>query len=189
MGSWREAVALSLLFQYENICILTSVLIMHIFVMSLHLNIPSFHVFFVLSTCSIVSLSAIFGLSIFNHSISSSFWLIVYVSLPFFCLVCKLQCTPWTHHCVSSRNSKSSHIEFRNATTVYFHPFHFPFFILILSYILEATQHIIFPFFFHFYFIIHMCIQGLVHFFPLPPPPPLPPTPPPPSPPSIEKEF
>jgi hypothetical protein len=28
-----------------------------------------------------------------------------------------------------------------------------------------------------------MCIQGLVHFSPLPPPPPLPPTPPPPSPP------
>jgi hypothetical protein len=27
-----------------------------------------------------------------------------------------------------------------------------------------------------------MCIQGLVHFSPLPPPPPLPPTPPPPSP-------
>jgi hypothetical protein len=32
-------------------------------------------------------------------------------------------------------------------------------------------------FFFHFSFIIHMCIQGLVHFSPLPPPPPLPPTP------------
>jgi hypothetical protein len=30
-------------------------------------------------------------------------------------------------------------------------------------------------FFFHFSFIIHMCIQGLVHFSPLPPPPPLPP--------------
>jgi hypothetical protein len=29
-------------------------------------------------------------------------------------------------------------------------------------------------------FIIHMCIQGLGHFFPLPPPPPLPPTLPPP---------
>jgi hypothetical protein len=41
-------------------------------------------------------------------------------------------------------------------------------------------------FFFHFSFIIHMCIQGLGHFSPLPPPPPLPPTPPPPSnPPSI----
>jgi hypothetical protein len=26
-------------------------------------------------------------------------------------------------------------------------------------------------FFFHFSFIIHMCIQGLVHFSPLPPPP------------------
>jgi hypothetical protein len=38
-------------------------------------------------------------------------------------------------------------------------------------------------FFFHFSFIIHMCIQGLVHFSPLPPPPPLPPTPPPPAPP------
>jgi hypothetical protein len=37
-------------------------------------------------------------------------------------------------------------------------------------------------FFFHFSFIIHMCIQGLVHFTPLPPPP-LPPTPPAPSPP------
>jgi hypothetical protein len=37
-------------------------------------------------------------------------------------------------------------------------------------------------FFFPFSFIIHMCIQGLVHFSPLPPPPPLPPTPPPPSP-------
>jgi hypothetical protein len=36
-------------------------------------------------------------------------------------------------------------------------------------------------FFFHFSFIIHMCIQGLGHFSPLPPPPPLPPTPPPPS--------
>jgi hypothetical protein len=34
---------------------------------------------------------------------------------------------------------------------------------------------------FVFSFIIHMCIQGLVHFSPLPPPPPLPPTPPPPS--------
>jgi hypothetical protein len=34
-----------------------------------------------------------------------------------------------------------------------------------------------------FSFIIHMCIQGLVHFSPLPQPPPLPPTPPPPSPP------
>jgi hypothetical protein len=34
-----------------------------------------------------------------------------------------------------------------------------------------------------FSFIIHMCIQGLGHFSPLPPPPPLPPTPPPPSPP------
>jgi cbb3-type cytochrome oxidase subunit 1 len=33
--------------------------------------------------------------------------------------------------------------------------------------------------FFHFSFIIHMCIQGLVHFSPLPPPPALPPTPPP----------
>jgi hypothetical protein len=30
-------------------------------------------------------------------------------------------------------------------------------------------------------FIIHMCIQCLGHFSPLPPPPPLPPTPPPPS--------
>jgi hypothetical protein len=38
--------------------------------------------------------------------------------------------------------------------------------------------------FFFFSFIIHMCIQGLVHFSPLPPPPPLPPTPPPPSPPT-----
>jgi hypothetical protein len=28
-------------------------------------------------------------------------------------------------------------------------------------------------FFFHFSFIIHMCIQGLVHFSPLPPPPPI----------------
>jgi hypothetical protein len=36
-------------------------------------------------------------------------------------------------------------------------------------------------FFFHFSFIIHMCIQGLVHFSPLPPPPPLPPTLPPPA--------
>jgi hypothetical protein len=35
-----------------------------------------------------------------------------------------------------------------------------------------------------FSFIIHMCIKGLVHFSPLPPPPPLPPTLPPPSPPS-----
>jgi hypothetical protein len=41
----------------------------------------------------------------------------------------------------------------------------------------------IYLFIFHFSFIIHMCIQGLVHFSPLPPPPPLPPTPPPPSPP------
>jgi hypothetical protein len=39
-------------------------------------------------------------------------------------------------------------------------------------------------FFFHFSFIIHMCIQGLVYFSPLPPPPPLPPTPPPPLPPT-----
>jgi hypothetical protein len=31
--------------------------------------------------------------------------------------------------------------------------------------------------------IIYMCIQGLDHFSPLPPPPPLPPTLPPPSPP------
>jgi hypothetical protein len=34
-----------------------------------------------------------------------------------------------------------------------------------------------------FSFIIHMCIQGLGHFSPLPPSPPLPPTLPPPSPP------
>jgi hypothetical protein len=33
-----------------------------------------------------------------------------------------------------------------------------------------------------FSFIIHMCIQGLGHFSPLPPLPPLPLTPPPPSP-------
>jgi hypothetical protein len=39
--------------------------------------------------------------------------------------------------------------------------------------------------FFYFSFIIHMCIQGLDHFSPLPPPPPLPPIPPPPSPPPI----
>jgi hypothetical protein len=40
-------------------------------------------------------------------------------------------------------------------------------------------------FLFNFYsFIIHMCIQCLGHFFPLPPLPPLPPTPPPPSPPA-----
>jgi hypothetical protein len=38
-------------------------------------------------------------------------------------------------------------------------------------------------FFFNFYFFsIHMCIQCLGHFSPLPPPPPLPPIPPPPSP-------
>jgi hypothetical protein len=37
---------------------------------------------------------------------------------------------------------------------------------------------------FFYYFIIHMCIQGLGHFSLLPPPPPLPPTPPPPSPPT-----
>jgi hypothetical protein len=41
--------------------------------------------------------------------------------------------------------------------------------------------HILFIFFFYS-FIIHMCIQGLGHFSPLPPPPPLPPTLPPPSP-------
>jgi hypothetical protein len=35
-----------------------------------------------------------------------------------------------------------------------------------------------------FSFFIHMCIQGLGNFSPLPPPPPLPPTPPPPSPPT-----
>jgi hypothetical protein len=35
-----------------------------------------------------------------------------------------------------------------------------------------------------FCFIIHMCIQALGHFSPLPPPPPFPPTPPPPSPPT-----
>jgi hypothetical protein len=35
---------------------------------------------------------------------------------------------------------------------------------------------------FPFSFIIHMCIQGLVHFSPLPPIPPLPPSPPLPSP-------
>jgi hypothetical protein len=34
---------------------------------------------------------------------------------------------------------------------------------------------------FIYLFIIHMCIQCLGHFSPLPPPPPLPPTPPPPS--------
>jgi hypothetical protein len=39
------------------------------------------------------------------------------------------------------------------------------------------------PFLFFFNFIIHMCIQGLGHFSPLPPPPPLPPTLPLPSPP------
>jgi predicted membrane metal-binding protein len=42
-----------------------------------------------------------------------------------------------------------------------------------------------FSIFFPFSFIIHTCIQGLVHFSPLPPPPPLPPTPPPPFPPPI----
>jgi hypothetical protein len=46
---------------------------------------------------------------------------------------------------------------------------------------LSQSQFICFFFFFHytnfFSFIIHMCIQGLVHFSPLPPPPPLPPTP------------
>jgi hypothetical protein len=36
---------------------------------------------------------------------------------------------------------------------------------------------------FFYCFTIHMCIQGLGHFFPLTPPPPLPPTLPPPSPP------
>jgi hypothetical protein len=34
---------------------------------------------------------------------------------------------------------------------------------------------------FFYCFIIHMCIQHLGHFSPMPPPPPLPPTPPPPS--------
>jgi hypothetical protein len=37
-------------------------------------------------------------------------------------------------------------------------------------------------YFFNLFFIIHMCIQGLGHFSPLPPTPPLPPTLPPPSP-------
>jgi hypothetical protein len=37
---------------------------------------------------------------------------------------------------------------------------------------------------FFYCFIIHMCIQGLGHFSPLPPPPPLPPTPPLPLPPT-----
>jgi hypothetical protein len=37
------------------------------------------------------------------------------------------------------------------------------------------------PCLFFFSFIIHMCIRGLVHFSPLPPPPPLPLTSPPPS--------
>jgi hypothetical protein len=41
---------------------------------------------------------------------------------------------------------------------------------------LNFTEHF---FFFHFSFIIHMCIQGLGHFSPRPPPPPLPPTLPP----------
>jgi hypothetical protein len=45
-----------------------------------------------------------------------------------------------------------------------------------------SSQNKSFLFFFHFSFIIHMCIQGLVHFSALPPPPPLPPTPPPPAP-------
>jgi hypothetical protein len=35
-----------------------------------------------------------------------------------------------------------------------------------------VKPHLIFFFFFHFSFIIHMSIQGLVHFSPLPPPPP-----------------
>jgi hypothetical protein len=50
----------------------------------------------------------------------------------------------------------------------------------------QLHQIIIFLFlaFYCFYcFIIHMCIQGLGHFSPLPLPAPLPPTPPPPSPP------
>jgi hypothetical protein len=51
-----------------------------------------------------------------------------------------------------------------------------------------ASLSLTFSFFFHFSFIIHMCIQGLVHFSPLPPPPPLPPTPPPPSPPQYPAE-
>jgi hypothetical protein len=38
--------------------------------------------------------------------------------------------------------------------------------------------------FIFFNFIIHICIQGLRHFSPLPPPPPLPPTPPLPLPPT-----
>jgi hypothetical protein len=49
--------------------------------------------------------------------------------------------------------------------------------------ILKGDQEGIYHIFFLFYCFIHMCIQGLGHFSPLPPPPPLPPTPPPPSPP------
>jgi hypothetical protein len=48
-------------------------------------------------------------------------------------------------------------------------------------YQLYTPQHPAIPF---FSFIIHMCIQSLGHFSPLPPPPPLPPTPHPPSPPT-----
>jgi hypothetical protein len=51
-----------------------------------------------------------------------------------------------------------------------------------------APNHKQYFFFFHFSFILHMCIQGLVHFSPLPPPPPLPPTPPPPSPPPLNTQ-
>jgi hypothetical protein len=58
---------------------------------------------------------------------------------------------------------------------------------IFLFYFLGSNPAFFFPifilFYFHFSFFIHMCIQVLCHFSPLPPPPPLPPTPPYPSPP------
>jgi hypothetical protein len=54
------------------------------------------------------------------------------------------------------------------------------FYLLLREYIMTYLTN----FLFLYYFIIHMCIQGLGHFSPLPPPPPLPLTPPLPSPPT-----
>jgi hypothetical protein len=48
--------------------------------------------------------------------------------------------------------------------------------------VLRYPTIIVLEFFMFFSFIIHMCIQGLRHFSPLPAPPPLPPTLTPPSP-------
>jgi hypothetical protein len=74
----------------------------------------------------------------------------------------------------NNRNSHSLQLRIQNGTTTLGGN-------MAISYKTRCT----FAMFFFYYFIIHMCTQGLGHFSPLLPPPPLPPTSPPPSPPNF----